>query len=65
MAMAAAWDHNPMEEFHGADGIHWAEWLFIGGSWFLALYLPLIALALVIRTLVGRRVRSRFDGPAG
>ena len=37
--MAAAWDHNPQGEFHATGVIHWADWLFVGGSWFVVISL--------------------------
>ena len=38
-AMTAAWDHNPQGEFHEPGVTHWADWLFVGGSWFVVLTL--------------------------
>ena len=35
--MTAAWDHNPQGEFHEAGVVHWADWLFVGGSWFVVI----------------------------
>jgi hypothetical protein len=32
--MAAAWEHNPQDEFHGADGVHMA-WVALGLLYFL------------------------------
>jgi hypothetical protein len=61
--MAAAWDHNPQEEFHGAAGIQWGPWLAIGLSWFLALWLPLAVLGLILWFL-GTRWQSRTGPPA-
>jgi hypothetical protein len=63
LMMAAAWDHNPQEEFHGAAGIQWGPWLGIGLGWFLAGWLPLAVLAIILWT-AGKRWRSRAKPPA-
>jgi hypothetical protein len=47
--LAAAWDHNPQEEFHGVTGVHWAAWLPMGLAWFVAVA---VALTLAARMLV-------------
>jgi hypothetical protein len=37
MAVGAAWDHNPQEEFHSADQVHWGALLSIGLSWLVVI----------------------------
>jgi hypothetical protein len=36
-AMYAAWQHNPQGEFHDETGVHWIDWLSIGGFWVAAI----------------------------
>lgn len=31
--MYAAWEHNPMGEIHGPDGVRWGAWLAAGLAW--------------------------------
>jgi hypothetical protein len=61
--MAAAWDHNPQEVYHSAAGIAWGAWLAIGIGWFLALWLPLMVLAIGI-WFAARRGRVQIEPPA-
>jgi hypothetical protein len=37
--MYAAWQHNPQGEIHSDGAIDWSNWLLIGFSWFLPVFI--------------------------
>ena len=60
--MYIAWNHNPQGEIHevGPDGallVHWRYWLGLGASWFVTIFVSVVALAGVVRvgTVLFRR----------
>ena len=64
-AMYAAWQHNPQEEFHGAGGVEWGAWLFIGMTWFLAVWIPTAGLVFLVWYLERVSARTGSGETAG
>jgi hypothetical protein len=57
LMMYAAWDHNPQGAFHemsvdGSHVVHWSDWIFLGASWFVPLFLSVAVLGLVLRSAI-------------
>ena len=50
-----AWDHNPQGEFHGELGVNWANWLFLGFSWFVPVSLVSSLISGTIISILNRR----------
>ena len=52
LAMWAALDHNPQEEFQGVSGVDWPALVVIGASWAVAVggicWVPLVFVARVL-----------------
>lgn len=57
LAMYVAWMHNPQGEIHGASGVHWGYWLFIGLGWFASISIPISAILGSLLYLASRRSR--------
>jgi hypothetical protein len=55
--MYIAWEHNPQDEFHGAEGIA-LDWWLVGLSWFV----PTAAASFVLTGLLTRVVGRRSKG---
>jgi len=54
--MYIAWDHNPQGEFHSGElGVNWADWLFLGFSWFVPVALVSCLISGTVISLLGHR----------
>jgi hypothetical protein len=62
LACIAAWDHNPMGEIHGPQGVDWPYLLVLALSWMLVVGAPSALLAaLVSRAVATRASRERYS----
>jgi hypothetical protein len=57
LMMYLAWQHNPQGEFYelsvdGSRVIHWGDWIAVGASWFVPLFLSVAVLGLVLRSVI-------------
>jgi hypothetical protein len=53
--LLVAWSHNPSNEFHSPDGVHWNDWLTVGAAWFAAVAIPVTLIARALFTLSSTR----------
>jgi hypothetical protein len=61
LMMWIAWKENSQEEFHGVAGISWDAWLAVGWTWFLGIWVPLAAFAILLWAINLRSARPRSD----
>jgi len=54
VATAAAWQHNPQQEFHSASSVNWGGLFVVAASWFAPVYSVALLLARPVAGLVGR-----------